>query len=298
MVQGKEKLYPLNTLLMGLLHAIAFYGLYSAFLGNWERQTTVSCIAWFFFSGLGITIGYHRFFTHRSFKCGGIVQAILMICGTTGLQNTIKVWVSGHVRHHQETDTEGDPYNAARGFWWSHIGWILFKDPHRTKGDFSAANHLMDDPWTARIVDFQHENYNYYILIFVFWLVLPVAIATLWGQPWEGFLARVCATILVWHATFCINSIAHMKHWGSRQPFTRANSSQDSWPVSLITFGEGYHNYHHAFPGDYRNGPYWYNFDPSKWLIFGLAKLGLARDLNRVPKEKIERARKAVLSLG
>ena len=293
MAPKKGKLYLQNAIFMGVAHIIAFYGFYTLILGHWKWQTIASGVVWFFISGLGITVGYHRFFTHRSFKCGKVVQTILAICGTTAIENTIKVWVSGHVIHHQKTDKDEDPYNAARGFWHSHIGWILFKDPDRKKGDFSAADHLTEDSWTAQLVNFQHKNY--YLLIIFFWGIMPVLIASLWGDPLGGFISRVSASILVWHATFFINSLAHMRHWGSSQPYTRANSSQDSWIVSLVTFGEGYHNYHHAFPRDFRNGLLWYNFDPSKWIILGLSKLGLATDLKRTPDDKIEKARKTVL---
>ncbi len=244
-------------------------------------------------SGLGITVGYHRYFTHRSFKCGKVLQTILMICGTTAVQDSIMNWVSDHKMHHTNTDRDGDPYNAARGSLWAHCGWILYKDLTRKK-DYSTAAHLMEDSETRRIVNFQHAYYH--TLAILFSGFVPVLIASLWNDPLGGLVfAGFSRLIAVWHMTFCINSLAHRKHWGSRQPYTRANSSQDSWLVSLVTFGEGYHNYHHAFPGDYRNGPYWYNFDPSKWLIFCLLNFGLTWDLNRVPKEKIERARNAVL---
>lgn len=292
----KEKLYLRNALFMFVAHIVGFYGFYAAVLGLWKNETLILGAVMFCVSGLGITVGYHRYFTHRSFKCGKVLQMILAIAGVTAVQNSIKVWVSGHVLHHQKTDKEGDPYNAARGFWWSHILWILYKDPDRKKGDFTAANHLMEDSWTARLVRFQHE---YYIALAIFFSgVVPTLIASFWDDPLGGLVfAGFSRLITVWHMTFCINSIAHMKHWGSRQPYTRANSAQDSWIVSLLTFGEGYHNYHHAFPGDYRNGPYWYNFDPSKWMIFCLVQIGLAGNPNRVPKDKIEKARRVVLSL-
>lgn len=297
MAQGKEKLHIKNALFMFFAHVVGFYGFYAAISGQWREETLILGAIMFCVSGLGITVGYHRYFTHRSFKCGEMLQTVFMICGTTAVQNTIKAWVSGHVLHHQKTDGGEDPYSAARGFWYSHIGWILFKDPQRKKGDFSAAEHLMEDPWTARLVNFQHEYYI--VLAILFSGVVPMLVASLWGDPIGGLIfAGFSRLITVWHMTFCINSLAHMKHWGSRQPYTQTNSSQDSWLVSLVTFGEGYHNYHHKFPGDYRNGPYWYNFDPSKWLIFSLLQMRLAWDLNRVPKEKIERARNAVLSLG
>lgn len=290
MVRRKEKLYLQNALFMLAAHVIGLFGLYAAILGYWKEQTIVLGAVLFCVSGLGITIGYHRYFTHRSFKCGKVLQAILAIAGATAIQNSIKSWVADHVKHHQNTDDEGDPYNASRGFWHSHIGWIVFKDPEREKGDYSAANHLMKDPWTAWLVNFQHRQY--YLLAIFFSGVVPVLIASLWGDPLGGFVfAGFSRLIVVWHMTFFINSLAHMKHWGSRQPYTLANSSQDSWVVSLVTFGEGYHNYHHAFPRDYRNGPRWYNFDPSKWIIYWLARAGIAWDLFKIPSEKIASAR-------
>lgn len=290
MTQGKEKLYLPNALFMLVAHAIGFIGIYAAFLGYWKEETLILGFVMFCVSGLGITIGYHRYFTHRSFKCGKVLQTILAIIGVTAVQNSVKSWVHDHVRHHQVTDKEGDPYNASRGFWHSHIGWIIFKDPDREKGDYSAANHLMKDPFTASLVNFQHR---YYIpLAILFSGIVPALIASLWGDLWGGLIfAGFSRLILVWNMTFCINSLAHMKHWGSSQPYTRANSAQDSWMVSFVTFGEGYHNYHHAFPRDYRNGPVWSNFDPSKWIIYGLSLLGVTQDLFRIPGVQIEESR-------
>ncbi len=294
MGQKKEKLYWPNALFMVPAHVIGLYGLYGAFRGYWKWETIVLGLFLYCVSGLGITVGYHRFFTHSSFKCGAALQAMLAGTGAMALENSALSWVSDHVNHHDSADKEGDPYNASRGFWHSHIGWILFKDPNR-KQDYSAAKHLMKDAVTARIVNFQHKHY--YTLVVLFSIVAPILIASLWDDLKGGFFFAVFSRIiLVWNGTFCINSLAHWKHWGSSQPYTQANSAQDSWWVSPFTFGEGYHNYHHAFRRDYRNGPLWYNFDPSKWIIFGLSLVGLTWDLVRIPDWKREAARRAVLS--
>lgn len=293
MAQQKEKLYLQNALFMGVAHIIGLYGFYAAMFGYWKEQTLIFGVIMFCVSGLGITIGYHRYFTHRSFRCGKLMQMVLAIGGTLAVENSILNWVADHVMHHAEVDREKDPYNAARGFWHSHIGWILFKDPNR-KQDHCGANHLMKDPWTAWIVNFQHKHY--YVLAIFFSGIVPVLIASLWGDPLGGLVfAGFSRLIVTWHGTFCINSLAHLKHWGSSQPYSRANTAQDSWIVSLVTFGEGYHNYHHAFPRDYRNGPFWSNFDPSKWIIYWLSLAGLAWDTVRIPREKIEKARIAII---
>lgn len=289
----KEKLHVLNASFMGPAHVIGFFGFYGAVLGYWKWQTIVLGAVLFWVSALGITIGYHRYFAHRAFKCGKLAQVSLSIFGVLAVVHSIMSWVADHVLHHSDTDKEKDPYNAARGFWHSHWGWILFKDPDK-KQDYSAADHLKEDPFTWALVNFQHKHY--YSMAIFFSGVVPVLIASLWGDSLGGLVfAGFSRLIAVWHATFCINSLAHWKHWGSTQPYSREDTSQDSWIVSLFTGGEGYHNYHHKFPRDYRNGPLWYNFDPSKWVIFWMSKLGLAWDLIRIPDWKREEARQAVL---
>lgn len=295
----KEKLHVLNASFMGPAHVIGIWaGIYYLVPENFQWQLWVFVLVMWASRAIGITVGYHRYFTHRSFKCGKVMQVILTMFGNGALEGPVISWVADHVLHHQNTDKEGDPYNASRGFWHSHIGWILFKDPNR-KEDYSAANHLMEDPFTARLVNFQRKYYVYYGLAISLNAFLPMGVGwLLWGNPWKGLAASFIAAVLAWHATFCINSLAHWKHWGSTQPYSRENTAQDSWIVSLITFGEGYHNYHHTLQRDYRNGPRWYNFDPSKWIIFWLSKVGLAWDLIRVPDWKREEARQAVLKMA
>jgi stearoyl-CoA desaturase (delta-9 desaturase) len=225
-------------------------------------------------TGLGITVGYHRLIAHRSFDCPRWVKAALLIAGGWALENSALKWASAHIRHHARCDQEEDPYNAQLGFWYSHVGWIFFTDPYAY--DERYTSRLRQDP----LVMWQHR---YYVPLLLLGLVLPFVVGFLY-DGWIGglgcfLLAGVGRTFLVLNSTFCINSICHL--WGA-QPHTATDSSRDSWVVSLITFGEGYHNYHHAHQRDYRNGPRWYNFDPSKWLIFGLSKIGAAWNLCRV----------------
>jgi stearoyl-CoA desaturase (delta-9 desaturase) len=223
-------------------------------------------------SGLGITVGYHRMISHRSFQCPDGVKAVFLVAGGWALENSALKWCADHARHHARVDQEEDPYNATRGFWYSHCGWLFTESPHKTE---RYAPWLHKD----RVVLWQHR---WYVPIVLSGLALPF----LTGYAYDGWiggvgcflLAGVGRVFLVLNSTFCINSVCHL--WGS-QPYSRSNSSRDSWWVSLITLGEGYHNYHHAFQRDYRNGPLWYNFDPSKWLIYGLSMVGFAEGLVR-----------------
>jgi stearoyl-CoA desaturase (delta-9 desaturase) len=224
-------------------------------------------------TGLGITVGYHRLIAHRSFDCAPWVKATLLITGGWALENSALKWGRAHIRHHACCDQHDDPYNAQRGFWYSHCGWIFFKDQH---ADGKYGTRLKQDSlvlWQDR----------YYIPIVVSGLVLPFIVGFVYNG-WIGglgcfLLAGVGRTFFVLNSTFCINSICHL--WG-KQPHTNNDSSRDSWVVSLLTFGEGYHNFHHAHQRDYRNGARWYNFDPSKWLIYGLSCIGAAWDLCRI----------------
>jgi stearoyl-CoA desaturase (Delta-9 desaturase) len=225
-------------------------------------------------TGLGITVGYHRLLAHRSFDCPSWVKAGFLIAGGWALENSALKWAADHIRHHANCDQEADPYNAQRGFWYSHCGWLFFKD---TYADEKYASRLRQD----QVVMWQHRNY---LPIVLAGLALTFVVGFL-HNGWAGglgcfLLAGVGRTFAVLNSTFCINSVCHL--WG-HQPHGRTDSSQDSWWVSLITFGEGYHNYHHTYQSDYRNGPRWYNYDPSKWLIFTLSRFGLASSLRTAP---------------
>ena len=183
------------------------------------------------------------------------------------------------------TDSEDDPYSASKGFWYSHIGWILLEEENFTN-DFSNVKDLQQ----SKIIMWQHRNV--FLIGAISGLILPAIIGLAVGGisgavgcfVWAG-LARV---VFVHHGTFLINSAAHI--WGT-QPYSEENSSRDSFWLAFLTFGEGYHNFHHTFQADYRNGHKWYHMDPSKWWIQSFKYLGLNSDLKSTPKHTIEIAK-------
>ncbi|WP_410211884.1 acyl-CoA desaturase [Aquirhabdus sp.] len=229
-------------------------------------------LAW---NGLGITAGYHRLWAHRTYEATWIVRFFLMIGGTMAIQNSVLFWASGHRTHHQHVDhVDRDPYSAKRGFWYSHIGWMLRNYPSG-EANYKNAPDLLND----RMVMFQH---NYYIpLVLLTNIALPAlvgwAIGDVWGVLMLGGLLRL---VISHHVTFFINSLAHM--FGS-QPYTDENTARDNPWLAFVTWGEGYHNFHHIFQYDYRNGVKWWQFDPTKWLILGLSKIKLTYNLKRIP---------------
>ena len=231
-------------------------------------------------TGLSITLGYHRLFSHLSFKAKWPIRAFTLIFGACAFENSALNWCSDHRRHHKHTDHDEDPYDISKGFFWAHIGWILFKLNAPTPMD--NVKDLRKDA----LVAFQHK---YYIPIaFLVGLILPAIVGFFvagWVGALGGFLVvGALRVFLVQQSTFFINSLCHTI--GS-QPYSTRCSARDSWLMALVTYGEGYHNYHHEFQHDYRNGVKAWNFDPTKWTILLLHKLGLVSNLRRVPTAKI-----------
>lgn len=247
-----------------------------------------SAAAWITFAvllgatGLSISAGYHRLWAHRTYRAHWSVRLAFMIFGAMALQNSILAWSSGHRRHHRYVDDPlRDPYSARRGFWFSHIGWMLREYPSGKRDDSNIKDVLRDS-----IAVFQDR---YYVpLVLTTNIGVPLAIGWLARDVWGVFLLGGLLRLVVnHHATFFINSLAHV--WGS-QPYTDANTARDNDVLALLTYGEGYHNFHHLYAGDYRNGVRWWQWDPAKWLIWALSWARLTRDLKRVPAQEIERA--------
>lgn len=228
-------------------------------------------------TNMSVTAGYHRLFAHGAYECSRVVKVFYLLFGAATFQHSVLTWASDHRRHHQHIDREGDPYNIRRGFLWAHIGWLLVND-HKVER-FQNVPDLVADPW----VRFQHRFYIPIAVAMGFGFPLAVGVAI--GHPWGCLLwAGVIRTVVGHHSTFLVNSLAHTL--GSR-PYTLAVSARDSVVTSFLTFGEGYHNYHHRFAADYRNGVRRYQWDPTKWLIRGMAAMGWAWDLHRAPRERI-----------
>jgi stearoyl-CoA desaturase (delta-9 desaturase) len=233
-------------------------------------------------NGMAITCGYHRLFAHCTYEAHPVLKVAYLFFGAMALQNSALNWAAAHRVHHRFIDDpERDPYCARRGFWFSHIGWMLRSYPSG-EPDFSTVRDLQRDP----MVMWQHNHYLLAALSTNFGL--PLLVGYLVGDVWGVFLlAGVLRLVVSHHFTFFINSLAHM--WGS-QPYTDGNTARDNAVVALLTYGEGYHNFHHMFAHDYRNGLRWWQWDPSKWFISGMSLVGMTRNLKRVPWFKIQRA--------
>ena len=200
------------------------------------------------------------------------------------MQLSIKNWVRHHRAHHRYTDTEKDPYNAKKGLLWSHMGWILF-DSEVPWGEVDISDLENDSA-----VVWQDRHYLH-LCILTGW-ILPASIAYLGWDDWQGGLlyGGSLRVVLVSQVTFLINSLAH-SHWaGGTQPLSTEHSPRDNPWLALVTFGEGYHNFHHTFPTDYRNGARWNDVDMAKWCIWSWEKLGLASHLKRMSMCEIEEA--------
>ena len=242
-------------------------------------------LAIFFFycacTSMSITAGYHRFIAHRSYACHPVLKLFYLLFGAAAFQGSALQWGTDHRRHHRCVDTDSDPHNIRRGFWWAHVGWLLIKDESKYHNQFER--DLLRDPWIV----WQHRYFvpiaiamGFGFPMFVGWCVgNPVG-----GLLWGGLL-RVVVTN---HYTFLINSLAHTV--GSK-PYSDKQTARDSLLMAVLAFGEGYHNYHHQFASDYRNGIRWYHWDPTKWLIRVMSWVGLAYRLKLVPQAEILRAR-------
>lgn len=235
-----------------------------------------------YLNGLAITGGFHRLWAHKAYKAHWSVRLWFALWGAGALQNSILVWASDHRRHHRDVDdNELDPYSAGRGLWFSHIGWML-REYSTNAQDFDNAKDLQRDP----IVMWQHKHYV--AITTAMNLGLPIVLGLILGDViGTVLLVGLLRLVVNHHVTFFINSLAH--YWGTR-PYTEDNSARDNGFLAFLTYGEGYHNYHHIFQKDYRNGIRWYQWDPTKWMIAALARCGLATELQRVPNFRIQRA--------
>lgn len=241
----------------------------------------------FILTGFSITAGYHRFFAHKTYEARWPLRLMVLIFGAAAFENSVLMWTSDHRRHHKHTDHDDDPYNIQKGFFHAHMGWLLIK--LNPEPPIDNVPDLQSDP----LVRWQHRYV--FVLAVLVGFVLPMVAGFLYNG-WVGALgcfiiggtARVVATQ---HTTFFINSACHCM---GRQPYSTRCSARDSFLLAIFTLGEGYHNYHHEFQYDYRNGVKPWQWDPTKWLIWVLSKLGVTSHLRRVPAEKIVAAQEAV----
>ena len=231
--------------------------------------------------GLSITAGYHRLFSHRTHKGAWPLRLFYALFGAGAFQNSAIKWCSDHRRHHLVTDSDDDPYTVLKGFFWAHIGWVMVS---QDEAIVEKVEDLEADP----ILAFQDRHI--FLLGFLVGMVLPGAAGWYLIGGMTGFLGGfiwggLFRVVIVHHATFLINSAAHT--WGT-QPYSTANTSRDSPLLSLFTYGEDYHNFHHTFQADYRNGHKWHHWDPTKRWIRGFSFIKMTSDLHKIPDKTIE----------
>ena len=275
---------PVTTTLFSLTFLLAVVGvpIYGVFVG-YSAGAWATFAAFLVASGVSITAGYHRLWSHRAFEAHWSVRLFFMLFGAMSIQNSIYVWSALHRPHHRFVDDEEtDPYSIRRGLWFAHMGWMLRRYPSG-EPDFKYVRDLERDP----IVMFQHRHYVPIVLVMN--IAVPLLVGFAIGDPIGTLLlAGGLRMVINHHATFFINSLAHW--WGTR-PYTDENTARDNPVLAFLTYGEGYHNFHHKFASDYRNGIRWWQWDPTKWLIWSLSHLGLAQKLRVTPAVSIEHAR-------
>uniref|UniRef100_A0A060T7B2 Acyl-CoA desaturase n=1 Tax=Blastobotrys adeninivorans TaxID=409370 RepID=A0A060T7B2_BLAAD len=266
-----------NTTIIAIIPAIGF--LMVPFIPV-HGKTLAWAFIYYFTTGLGITAGYHRLWAHRAYSASWPLRVFLALVGAGAGEGSVKWWSNGHRTHHRYTDTDKDPYNAKRGFWFSHMGWMMFKQNPKLKGRCDISD-LICDP----IIRWQHRYYIWIMAAMSF--VFPSVVAGLcWGDYLGGFVfAGILRQFVVHQSTFCVNSLAH---WLGEQPFDDNRSPRDHVLTAFATLGEGYHNFHHEFPSDYRNAIKWYQYDPTKIFIWTMKQLGLASNLQTFSQNAIE----------
>jgi len=273
--------FPL--VLITAIHLITFSGFYFFPI---TQAGVVYASLMYLFSGFGITIGYHRLWSHRTYKAHWLWRLFWGLGGTCALQGSIRWWCRLHRLHHSFSDTEIDPYGPNKGFWYSHVLWIFHKKDRKN----SLARVNIADIEADPIAKFLSDNYKWISLFLAFILPLIVFEDKIQAYFYGGCLARV----FTWHSTWFVNSLAH---WLGDDEFSNETSAKDHFVTALLTFGEGNHGFHHAFPTSYKNGLLWYQYDPTKWLIELGYVFHLCYDLKHPPKNEIEKSRYQVKEL-
>lgn len=212
-----------------------------------------------------ITAGYHRYFSHRTYRLGRMAQFVMALGALTAAQKGPLWWAGHHRRHHRHADGDGDVHSPREGMWWSHVGWILSRDHKRT--DLAAVSDLASFP-ELRVLD---------RVQLLAPCVLGAACVGLWG--WRGLCLFALSTVALWHATFSVNSVAHK--FGRRR-YDTPDDSRNCWFVALVTLGEGWHNNHHHYPRAARQGRQGWELDPTYRVLCVLAACGVVHDIRRI----------------
>ncbi len=264
--------YKPNWIAIALVSALHVGAVWALFHFSWTNL--VGFLVFYALGVTGITVGYHRLLTHKSFQTPKAIERFFALLGITALQNGPVDWIAEHRLHHSTSDTELDPHNIHKGFWHAHMGWMFQKRPkwfvegmHRT-----YAPDIMKDPFLSWI-----DRYSFHLVV-----LMGVLMVVFGG--WHFFLWAFCLKqTLLWHVTWFVNSASHL--WGYRH--FKEEQATNNWWVALLAFGEGWHNTHHAFPTSARHGLRWWELDISWIIISTLNKLGLARKIKLPPDQAL-----------
>lgn len=255
---------------------LALYGL---LVTPWHLNTIIFGLVFYVIAAVSLTGGYHRLFSHRTFQAGPVTRFCILLTSSSVFQGTCLTWARNHRVHHRYMDTDKDPYNAKRGFWWSHMGWAIQQQRPEEMSDIDVSD-LTSDP----ILMHFHNYYGPWAI--GSGMILPSLVCGLgWGDYAGGFwLAGVLRIVVFLHCTFLINSLAHYS--GDRDYNEHITPVDNVW-ANILTMGEGYHNFHHSFPYDYRGSEIKSRLDPAKWAVDILNFFGLAINLKTVPNDHI-----------
>lgn len=273
---GTNKIEWPAFLFITFVHVVALGFAYQTF--SWPALA-VCVVLHFITGGMGITLGYHRLLTHRSFKTSKWMEYFLSICATLACQSGPVKWVTAHRIHHAYSDKEGDPHSPLKSFFWSHMGWCLMQNNYID--DLEVQNRISPDLAKDKVMQFLDKTH-------ILWTIALAAGLYAWGG-WSfvvwGIFVRL---VLVYHCTWLVNSAAHV--WGYRT-YKSNDQSTNLWWVALVTYGEGWHNNHHAFQYSARHGLRWWEFDTTYMMIKVMEKFGLASAV-KVPHPRLYNEKK------
>ena len=266
---------------LGGVKSLPFWGVHVAAvagvaLSGWSWTGLGLALALYFGRMFFLTGGFHRYFAHRSFSAGRAVQLALAVGGTLSLQKGVLWWAANHRLHHRYSDGPRDVHSPVqRGFWWSHLGWILSSDHAETQWAMI--------PDLARYPELRWLNRHY--------LIPPIALAAVlflaggwWALLWGFFVS----TTLLWHGTFIVNSLSHLV---GRRRYATKDASRNNLAIALVTMGEGWHNNHHRYAAAARQGFFWWEVDATYYVLWLMARLGLIRDLRPPPHHVLDEGR-------
>jgi len=283
-ISYKEEWNYLIIFFFAIEHIVGLYALYSLWLqsGKIHPYTSFLFVVLYLITAFSISAGYHRLYSHGSFKATSLFKIFVLYFGSGAFLGSVISWSRYHRAHHRFIEKDLDPMNIKKGFFYSHIGWMFVNHPKSLISKEVDISDVEKDFWSK----FQSETYI--ILATSSGFLLPSIIASIWGDLEGGFLfAGILRIIMIQHAFFSTNSLAHL--FGT-QKYSDEHSARNNFFVALLTLGDGYQNYNHSFPKDYRIGAKFYDYDPTKWGILLCSFIGFTYDLKYTKTIDIKKA--------